>query len=230
MASYSERIGHSLHQQLRDATRLEHRTLDHHSLLAPLVNRNLTALQYQKILLTLLGIHSYLHERLNAAIEQYAADSSLQLSDRLAWLRADLDHFGIELDRIVNPVVGWQLAPVESIEQLIGEMYVLEGSTLGGQVIYRLLNESLGLNVQSGAAFFYGNGGETMQRWLKFLNCTDSLMTSDKFEDCIFSARILYSNFSAALTMAESYWLAQSYTSVNPLRRRHYDLPIPRNA
>jgi heme oxygenase len=50
----------------------------------------------------------------------------------------------------------------------MGTLYVLEGATLGGQIIQRQLHCSLGLDAGSGAAFFVGYGARTRQMWMQF--------------------------------------------------------------
>jgi len=50
----------------------------------------------------------------------------------------------------------------------LGCLYVVEGSTLGGQVITRQLLKSLGLTAENGVAFFNGYGAETGLRWKAF--------------------------------------------------------------
>jgi heme oxygenase len=52
--------------------------------------------------------------------------------------------------------------------KLFGCLYVLEGATLGGQIITRHLNASLGLTPQSGGSFFSGYGQHTGSRWKEF--------------------------------------------------------------
>jgi heme oxygenase len=48
-------------------------------------------------------------------------------------------------------------------------MYVLEGSTLGGQVLKRAMAERLGVGADSGAAFFDVYGPLTGTHWRSFL-------------------------------------------------------------
>ena len=49
-----------------------------------------------------------------------------------------------------------------------GSIYVLEGSALGGQVIARVAIATLGLDGNSGAAYFNGRGGRTAAQWKSF--------------------------------------------------------------
>jgi heme oxygenase len=45
---------------------------------------------------------------------------------------------------------------------------VLEGATLGGQIIAKVLQERLGLTNQYGARYFNGYGPNTMKMWVAF--------------------------------------------------------------
>lgn len=52
--------------------------------------------------------------------------------------------------------------------QAFGSLYVMEGSTLGGKMIYKVVKELLGLDEQNGLSFFYGYGAETGNKWKIF--------------------------------------------------------------
>jgi heme oxygenase (biliverdin-IX-beta and delta-forming) len=60
------------------------------------------------------------------------------------------------------------LPALDSIEKTFGSLYVIEGSTLGGQVISRHLKEKFGFDESSGAAFFSGYGKDTGKMWNGF--------------------------------------------------------------
>ena len=60
------------------------------------------------------------------------------------------------------------LPALSSPGQILGCLYVLEGATLGGQIISRHLASGLGLGTASGAAFFSGYGPRTGSRWKAF--------------------------------------------------------------
>ena len=49
-----------------------------------------------------------------------------------------------------------------------GTMYVLEGATLGGQIISRHLSTHLGITPENGGSFFYGYGPATGPMWKDF--------------------------------------------------------------
>ena len=65
------------------------------------------------------------------------------------------------------PVCG-DLPDCNSIAQAFGCLYVLEGATLGGQVLCRHFNQTLGLDARNGSAFFSGYGEATGAMWALF--------------------------------------------------------------
>ena len=60
------------------------------------------------------------------------------------------------------------LPVVETTEQVLGSMYVLEGATLGGQFIARHVEATLGLSGGRGYSFFCSYGTATGRMWQAF--------------------------------------------------------------
>jgi heme oxygenase len=58
---------------------------------------------------------------------------------------------------------------VDGTSRALGCMYVLEGSTLGGRIIARKLQQHLAIDADTGAAFFQACGNETGTRWSYFV-------------------------------------------------------------
>lgn len=67
------------------------------------------------------------------------------------------------------------LPVINTVGQLVGALYVIEGSTLGGQLISRSLNQHLGLTLNTGARFFYGYGEQTALMWQSFIDFADCI-------------------------------------------------------
>ncbi|HEX4608640.1 MAG TPA: biliverdin-producing heme oxygenase [Urbifossiella sp.] len=61
-----------------------------------------------------------------------------------------------------------RLPPTDSAAAVLGAMYVVEGSTLGGQHIARHLARTLGVRPGAGCDFFSGYGDETGAMWKQF--------------------------------------------------------------
>ncbi len=80
----------------------------------------------------------------------------------------------------------------------LGRMYVMEGSTLGGQYIARHVEERLGLTHGHGNAFFTGYGPQTAARWREFKAVLAALPDSET-ETVIAGARNMFALFAEAM-------------------------------
>jgi heme oxygenase len=93
--------------------------------------------------------------------------ASLVLSrSRLEAISRDLAYFNQAPDPERMPIE--YLPQLQDAATLLGSMYVVEGSTLGGQLIARMLESKLSLSNSSGYSFFVGAGAETGRRWKVF--------------------------------------------------------------
>lgn len=63
---------------------------------------------------------------------------------------------------------------VNNVAEALGVMYVLEGSTLGGNVISKLIMKSLSTSNKANLTFFIGYGNETFAMWEKFKTILNS--------------------------------------------------------
>jgi len=61
-----------------------------------------------------------------------------------------------------------QALPLGELPDLIGSIYVIEGSALGGQVLAAQLGGTLGLGPGRGSSYFHGFGAETGAMWREF--------------------------------------------------------------
>jgi heme oxygenase len=79
---------------------------------------------------------------------------------------------------------------------------VLEGATLGGQIIDRHLRQSLGIEPATGGAFFHGYGAQVGPMWNRFREVVTDFATSDERQRAIVqSAQATFRSFDD--------WLAQ---------------------
>lgn len=58
--------------------------------------------------------------------------------------------------------------PLGDLAEVLGSLYVIEGSALGGRVVAPHLKRTLGLGQGRGASYFHGFGGETGVMWANF--------------------------------------------------------------
>jgi heme oxygenase len=117
--------------------------------------------------------------------------------EKLPFLRLDLQRLGSG----GNGSICQAIPALESVSQGIGCMYVLEGSTLGGQVILRHLHQTLGITPENGGAFFASYGSELGKRWKEFrelVRADDRSRT--EADQIVASARATFRCFQAWLT------------------------------
>lgn len=156
---------------LRDATSARHQEVER---LLPASWSTLGREGYAAYLSQVAGFHVPLEGRLFAAHDWDA----LGLSDGSARPRAPLlcaDLAALGIDPATLPYAT-TLPDVQDVARALGVLYVLEGSTLGGQVLAR--------QVSSGAAglptsFLDGAGAATGARWASFCRFAEGLAARD---------------------------------------------------
>lgn len=104
-----------------------------------------------------------------ALVRALPADDPIR-ADRLKtlWLEEDLDFFGIDAAQRQQLPRTTELPSLSSRPAVLGAAYVLEGSTLGGQIIARHLERTLGLRDGRGYRYFRSYGPDVGPRWQAF--------------------------------------------------------------
>lgn len=81
----------------------------------------------------------------------------------------DLEFLGLS-SRDIEELPRCQKVPLsQTFAQALGCTYVLEGSTLDGQVITRHLRRELGVEIEGASAFFASYGAEVGPMWREFV-------------------------------------------------------------
>jgi heme oxygenase len=102
-----------------------------------------------------------------------------------------------------------RLPRLDSFPQGLGCLYVLEGSTLGSQLISRRLKETLQLSAGSGASFFNAYGGSVGSRWMEFKRFVSASVKPQHTEDVVNAARETFMCFYE--------WLSSTSVVLAPL-------------
>ena len=162
----------TVRQQLRQATHAAHVRLNLHPLLAGLTRADFPLSNYRLILGT---YHRFFSVVEPAILDVLAASASVfSYADRrkLPWLALDITNLG---DALAPPEIGRVIEVPGDVAELVGTLYAIEGSTLGGQVISRHLRANLGLTPERGARFFAAYGADTETRWASFCAYAEGL-------------------------------------------------------
>jgi heme oxygenase len=133
----------------------------------PVFAPNFTRAAYRQLLERYAGFYSPVEEKLTAlrSLGLGVFDESRR---KCPLLQMDLQRLGLDASVIKELPLCQAIPELQSVSQGIGCMYVLEGSTLGGQIILRHLTQSLGLTAENGGAFFACYGAELGSRWKQF--------------------------------------------------------------
>ncbi|MDZ7851602.1 MAG: biliverdin-producing heme oxygenase [Halomonas sp.] len=174
-----------LARQLRDATRNAHSDLDHHPALQCLLDAALTREAYAASLLALYPAHADLESRVCRGITRLGL--SIQVPRRLPYLAEDLAILGLTPDTGYSHVENLPGSPAS----LAGQLYVLQGSRLGGQVIAERLRRTLGPDVPHAFFSFDMAPGE----WPRRLAELEALCPPEDRDAAVTGAREAFARF-----------------------------------
>jgi len=144
---------------------LRSETQAHHSALEsriPLMDPALSLAGYRRLLARFYGYYLPLEARLVAWSKAEARGLDYAERVKVSELECDLIALGDTAGTIARLPRCAALPALTTEAEALGCLYVVEGSTLGGQVITRRLL------AENGVAFFNGYGAETGPRWKAF--------------------------------------------------------------
>jgi heme oxygenase (biliverdin-IX-beta and delta-forming) len=176
-------------EQLRRETFAAHNAVEQS---IPLMDEALDVDTYVECLLKLHGII--------AAWEACAATNApswtqplLTARRREQLLTLDLTWFGVDTLGEARP----RLPEMRDDASLLGAMYVMEGSTLGGQLIARHVERVLGLTAGQGNAYFRGHNARTGQLWKEFCDALRTRLPDSETDAVITAAKAMFGVFGA---------------------------------
>jgi len=188
-------------QLLKDVTRESHAALE---LQMPLLDADLRPTAYQHMVQKLYTYHKPLEVLLLSSPS--FADIGIEYAERAktARLARDLEALGLRASDIEQMRLCDALPPLEKQSHIWGCLYVLEGATLGGQIVARHLQASLNLTPETGASYFSGYGVNTGPQWKTFCALlTAYAARTDDTTDILAGANATYATLSAWMRVAD---------------------------
>jgi heme oxygenase len=174
---------------------LRHGTQDLHSRIeaAPnfsgLIKEQVTLCDYVQALKLLSLFYSHREPQLLLGMAQYFPE--FNYIPRLPLLSRDLREVGVVQDD--NPIEN--ISSVANKAEILGLLYVVEGSTLGGQIISRHLEAKLGLQISEAMRFYTLDGKMLPDHWANVKRLfRDNLKDSEEIARAVFSARKAFSS------------------------------------
>lgn len=80
------------------------------------------------------------------------------------------------------------LPKIDNYLQAFGALYVIEGSTLGGKIISKMIQQHLHIDNGAGLSFFNSYGEHTQQMWDEFKAVLNAAVDTDKAEAIVLNA------------------------------------------
>jgi len=142
---------------LRTATNNIHERLHRHPALVAVQDGTIDCVAYRRLLTRQYGFH--------IGFERAARIKP----ERSLWLESDLAALGLYPERLATLPLCRGFPTLATPEAVLGGLYVVEGSALGGVALARGLNTLLGVGVLDGRRFFNGHGPETGSVWHAYL-------------------------------------------------------------
>jgi heme oxygenase len=177
-----------LSEKLKEKTKLNHQLLE-----KKLVGK-LKAMRSKQDYTELLALFYSFFGGLELAIDQHIDTSHLPdypQRRKTAALAHDITELGAGLPVLAG---GNEIPPINNHLQALGALYVIEGSTLGGKIISKMISGQLQLS--AGLSFFNGYGEQTENMWQIFKQSIDQPLEAIEEDKVILSANDTFLQFS----------------------------------
>ncbi len=154
----------------------------------PLMKADLKREEYAACLGRLHGVVGAWEEVSEVAAPEEWIGELLKARRRRHLLEQDLKFLGVVEMRPERPV----LPKMSDEANLLGAMYVMEGSTLGGQLIARHMEATLNFEAGEGDSYFRGHGPRTGPMWKEFCDVLRARVPNGDSDAVIRSAREMF--------------------------------------
>ncbi|HYC29790.1 MAG TPA: biliverdin-producing heme oxygenase, partial [Chitinophagaceae bacterium] len=148
-------------EDLKHATRASHAELE--KLVIERIRRTNTAAGYLRLLEIFYGFYKPVEEQIGEFIDRTHFTDFHERRKSTALL-----HDMQQMEMNGSGRLCKDLPEISGAAQSLGALYVLEGSTLGGGIICKLLRKEMGESAPRTFLFFNGYGENTMDMWVKF--------------------------------------------------------------
>jgi len=137
---------------------------------------------YRRYLEKLLGFHVPLELDLSRVRGLDALGLELEARAKVPALRADLAALGVGAKAQNHLAWCTSSPPLRDVPAALGALYVVEGATLGGQVLFRDLSARLPRTMQLASRYLRVYGTTTGRRWQTFVQSLATLATDAEQE------------------------------------------------
>lgn len=181
-------------ERLRVGTRSLHERVETR---VDLAGRCATKEAYRGLLVQMFGLHTAI-EAILSRLDWTGTGIDLAQRRKTHYIRADLVH--LDGQEVGPPPSCVNVPRLRTLAEGFGCLYVVEGSTLGGQLILRHLRRTLDLGPGNGASFFASYGPEVGSMWRAFGDAARSHCTTEaRIREAVDSAITTFEFFEVEL-------------------------------
>jgi heme oxygenase (biliverdin-IX-beta and delta-forming) len=200
--------GSGMRWRLRAATATTHERMHAHEGFEAAAAGTIEASDYRQLLVRLYGFHRPFEDIARSAADVFRINLDMSARARSPLLLADLQTIGFDPSAAVSLPLWRPSVRLVSKGSLLGALYVLEGSTLGGVQIARALKNRVGNGLGNALLFFVGRGERQGAMWRELV---EELETFREDNEVAMQAE------DAAVTTFEAFedWMAGWRTEVD---------------
>jgi heme oxygenase len=185
MAGSSAGLILDIFQQLRTSTRAIHSGLEDD---LNLLRRELRLGEYKRLLERFYGFYVVWEPQIQVGLAQLPG-LELDRRKKVPLLRDDLTYLGDNLARLSGLPRCTSFPDLSSRGRLLGSLYVIEGSTLGGRILAHHFETTLRLHAGAGASFFASYQDQLGFMWNRFRSVLIDNTDSENQQDILGGAR-----------------------------------------
>jgi heme oxygenase len=174
-------------QRLKRDTQIHHEQIER---IVDLPSRLRSRAAYQAVLVQFYGFYVPLEASLRQIEGLKLVLSDMAVRQKTDLIARDLLALGVPASELPALPHCADLPALPNVAHALGCLYVLEGATLGGQIIARQLAGGLGMTAASGGAFFSGYGPETGPMWRSFNAGLTAYVTTPEREAEVLTAAL----------------------------------------
>ncbi len=174
--------------EIKRQTQPHHDSIEENPFGKALMDGTMPREQYVTFLQKFYGFHLALEAVLGEFTEWARYELDFDKRRKVESLRKDLRVLGMSDAEIDSLPICKDLPTVQMFAQALGAMYVMEGSTLGGQIQGRQVKKLFDYSPETGAAYFSSYGAMVGMMWKEFCGVLVAASTDEQIEQTMIEA------------------------------------------
>ncbi|MBT6236014.1 MAG: biliverdin-producing heme oxygenase [Bacteroidetes bacterium] len=176
-----------IRERIKNETAQNHKDVEAVGFSGQIMSGRLTLDEYKKLILTNLMLNKGFEAQWSELDFEIPKGIMLEQRRKTATLEKDAKALGVSIPDTDNP-----LFPADTYEAFIGSLYVFEGSTLGGAIIYKQLKQNANLSTLDDFHFYSCYGERLGMMWKIFLDHLNEIEDTLKVDKAIEAAKTTF--------------------------------------